>query len=180
MNNNVFGNGNNVMFGRVWSVELPDNGFVEGLKILFNRLHYSVSKTNNIYVINKNSIEKIGFTAQDDRIIIEKDVNLTKEQVLEGNYIFRTPLISSICIATSQDIIVMPLDLESMKKLSKKNLLPVDPYVDNMYIRLPNNNLDVYKHQYGRFIKLSDEAGKEIISLFNQQCDRINTEKDDE
>lgn len=178
MNNNTFGN--NRMFGRNWTVELPANEITEGMKILFGNLNYNISGSNNIFLLNSDGIEQIGFTTSNDCITITKDINLTKRQILEGNYVFRTPLVSAVCISTSPDVVVINLDQESMEKLMNKNLLPLDPYTDNIYIRIPNQRLDVYKFHFGQFVLLSDEASKEIIQIYNKQCDRMELEKADD
>ena len=55
-----------------------------------------------------------------------------------------------------------------MDKLQAKTLMPID-MGNNKFIRLSNNELDVYNLINNEFIKLSEEAGKEVIALFNEQ-----------
>lgn len=53
------------------------------------------------------------------------------------------------------------------------SVLPIRLADDNKFVRLSNDNLDVYMLSCGTYRKLSNDASKEIVSLYNTQMEEI-------
>lgn len=173
---------NHLKANRHWKIDKPLNEFENAIiYLLNNRTLFASTRYTNIILINKNEISKIGeIDSADDTISIDDINNITFQQVLDGNYIFYDPMGDSILINLDKDAVVFNLDPISMEKLQKKSVLPIRINYDNKFIRLSNKDLDVYIISGGEYKKLDNEASKEIIQIYNQQCDRMELEKADD
>ncbi len=177
--NNAYGY--SVNSSRAWKINKPFNGFEDAIIHLLNsRTAYSSTRYTSILLVDKNEILKVGVIDSEEFTINVNDMHdITWQQVIDGNYMFYDPMGDSILINLDKDAVIFGLDDVSMEELQKKTLLPIRLQFDNKYIRLSNDNLDVYMIARGSYTKLSDEASKEIIALFNKQNDRLNSDGDD-
>ena len=166
---------------RHWNIVKPFNEFEYAIMYLLNNRTLPAStRYTNIILVDKNGILKIGSIDSVEATININDMNdVTYQQVINGNYNFYDPLGDSILINLDEDAVVFDLDPTSMDELQKKSLLPIRINFDNKFIRLSNEDLDVYMISGGDYKKLSDEAGKEIIELYNKQYKRLNAEGDE-
>ena len=187
--NNVYGTANvnvnpfnhPVRANRQWKIVKKFNEFENGIIwLLNNRTFPTSSRFTSIMLVNEEGISKIGEVDSNEALISINDVNdVTFQQVIDGNYNFYDPLGDSILINLDKDAVVFELDPISMEELQKESLLPIRTQFDNKFIRLSNKDLDVYMISGGDYKKLSEEAGAEIISLFNDQYKRLNAEGDE-
>lgn len=166
---------------RHWNIVKPLNEFENAiLYLLNNRTLPAATRYISIILVDKKGIIKIGSIDSVDAVININDINdVTFQQVLDGNYNFYDPLGDSILINLDEDAVIFDLDPISMDELQKKSLLPIRINFDNKFIRLSNEDLDVYMISGGDYKKLSDESGKEIIELYNKQYKRLNAEGDE-
>lgn len=187
--NNVYGTANvnvnpfnhSVRANRHWNVVKPLNEFESAIIwLLNNRTVPTSSRFTSIILVNNEGISKIGEVDSDNALISINDVNdVTFQQVVDGNYNFYDPLGDSILINLDEDAVVFELDPISMEELQNESPLPIRTQYDNKFIRLSNKDLDVYMISAGDYKKLSEEAGADIISLFNGQYKRLNAEGDE-
>ena len=166
---------------RHWNIVKPFNEFEYAIMYLLNNRTLPAStRYTSIILVDKNGISKIGSIDSVEATININDMNdVIYQQVINGNYNFYDPLGDSILINLDEDAVVFDLDPISMDELQKKSLLPIRINFDNKFIRLSNEDLDVYMISGGDYKKLSDEAGKEIIELYNKQYKRLNAEGDE-
>lgn len=133
----------------------------------------SCSVTNRmfeIYTIEKDKINHIGnVNNMHNELNLYADCShISGEQVINGNYMINDYRNAALIIALDPDALMFSLHGEYMDKLQAKTLMPID-MGNNKFIRLSNNELDVYNLINNEFIKLSEEAGREVIALFNEQ-----------
>ena len=166
---------------RHWNIVKSFNEFENAIMYLLNnRILPASTRYTSIILVDKSGISKIGVIDSVEATININDMNdITYQQVINGNYNFYDPLGDSLLINLDEDAVVFDLDPISMEELQKKSLLPIRINFDNKFIRLSNDDLDVYMISGGDYKKLSDEAGKEIIELYNKQCERLNAEGDE-
>lgn len=151
-----------------WRVNKPKTEFEEKVISLM-----SCSVTNRmfeIYTIEKDKINHIGNVdnAHNELNLYADCSNISGEQVMNGNYMINDHRNAALIIALDPDAVIFSLHGEYMDKLQAKTLMPID-MGNNKFIRLSNNELDVYNLINNEFIKLSEEAGREVIALFNEQ-----------
>jgi hypothetical protein len=123
-----------------------------------------------IYTIKKDKINHIGnVNNMHNELNLYADCShISGEQVMNGNYMINDYRNAALIIALDPDALIFNLDGEYMEKLQTKTLMPID-MGNNKFIRLSNDKLDVYNLINNEFIKLSEEASKEVIALFNEQ-----------
>ena len=158
---------------RNWSVIKPFNDFDNALISILNNIGFNYSYNNkyNILLIKKDKITQVGVADRNEnKIYLSNDMNDVKySDVFEGNYIVYGNYTGLIAIKLDPDAVIFSLSPESMEKLQAKTLMPLRMRFDNNFVRLSNESLDVYLLSEGSYYKLSEEAGKEVIALFNEQ-----------
>ena len=180
-NRNAYANVNNGMFGfnnsnganHFWTVRKPLIEFEEGIISIVQNAYNRDNLPFNIILINSTNIIHAGKVYPDEAIL---DLNnhydgIDLNTVRNGNYIVGNENSQSIVIAVDPDVVVFALDIESMTKLQSKTLLPLNMSRNN-FVRLPNDTLDIYMMDGDSYYKLSDEAGKEVIAIYNEQVAR--------
>lgn len=167
----------NVNFGvnqpRNWTVSKPLNEFDTALISILTQITFNYSNNHkyNILLIHKDTITQIGVADKyENTILLTSDINniefddvIGRSHVIYGNYI------GSIAIKMDPDAEIFSLTPKSMEKLQAKTLMPLRIHFDNTFVRLSNESLDVYLLAEGSYHKLSEEASKEVIALFNEQ-----------
>lgn len=165
----------NTYFGvnqpRNWSVAKPLNAFDTALISILTQITFNYSNNHkyNILLIHKDTITQIGVADKyENTILLTSDINniefddvIGRSHVIYGNYI------GSIAIKMDPDAEIFSLSPKAMEKLQSKTLMPLKIHFDNSFIRLSNESLDTYIISEGLCYKLSEEASKEVISIFN-------------
>ena len=158
---------------RNWSITKPFNEFDNALVSILNQIgfSYAYNRKYNIVLINKDKITQVGIADRDENTILltgdTKDIKYT--DVIEGNYVVYGNYIGLITIKLDPDAVIFSLSPKSMEKLQSKTLMPLRIPFDNNFVRLSNESLDIYLLSEGSYYKLSEEAGREVIALFNEQ-----------
>lgn len=158
---------------RNWSITKPFNEFDNALVSILNQIgfSYAYNRKYNIVLINKDKITQVGIADRDENIILltgdTKDIKYT--DVIEGSRVVYGNYIGLIAIKLDPDAVIFSLSPKSMEKLQSKTLMPLRIPFDNNFVRLSNESLDVYLLSEGSYYKLSEEAGREVIALFNEQ-----------
>lgn len=124
----------------------------------------------DMYTVEKDKINLIGNVDNiNNEINLYRDCShISGKQVINGNYMINDNRNGALVIVLDPDAVIFSLHGEYMDKLQAKTLMPID-MANNKFIRLSNDKLDVYNLINNEFIKLSEEAGKEVIALFNEQ-----------
>ena len=167
----------NTYFGvnqpRNWSITKPFNEFDNALISILNQIgfNYSYNHKHNIVLIDKDKITQVGIADRTDNTILltGNTENIKYADVIEGNYVVHGNYIGLVVIKLDPDAVIFSLSPKSMEKLQAKTLMPLRIPFDNNFVRLSNETLDVYLLSEGSYYKLSEEAGKEVIALFNEQ-----------
>ena len=167
----------NTYFGvnqsRNWSITKPFNEFDNALISILNQIgfSYSYNHKHNIVLINKDKITQVGIADRDENTILltGNTEDIKYADVIEGNYIVHGDYIGLVAIKLDPDAVIFSLSPKSMEKLQAKTLMPLRMRFDNNFVRLSNESLDVYLLSEGSYYKLSEEAGREVIALFNEQ-----------
>lgn len=133
----------------------------------------SGNMTNRMYEIYTVEKDKINHIGNVDNIHSEINLytdcsHISGEQFMNGNYMINDYRNGALIIVLDPDALLFSLDGEYMEKLQAKTLMPID-MANNKFIRLSNDKLDVYNLINNEFIKLSEEASREVITLFNEQ-----------
>lgn len=151
-----------------WRVNKPKTEFEE--KVISLMSCSVTSRIFEIYTIEKDKINHIGnVNNMHNELNLYADCShISGEQVMNGNYMINDHRNAALIIVLDPDAVIFSLHGEYMDKLQSKTLMPID-MGNNKFIRLSNNELDVYNLINNEFIKLSEEAGKEVIELFNEQ-----------
>ena len=151
-----------------WRVNKPKTEFEE--KVISLMSCSVANRMFEIYTIEKDKINHIGnVNNMHNELNLYADCSsISGEQVMNGNYMINDYRNAALIIALDPDAVIFSLHGEYMDKLQAKTLMPID-MGNNKFIRLSNNELDVYNLINNEFIKLSEEAGKEVIALFNEQ-----------
>lgn len=167
----------NTYFGvnqpRNWSITKPFSEFDNALISILNQIGftYSYNHKHNIVLINKDKITQVGVADKTDNTILltgnMEDIKYA--DVIEGNYVIHGNYIGLVVIKLDPDAVIFSLSPKSMEKLQAKTLMPLRIPFDNNFVRLSNETLDVYLLSEGSYYKLSEEAGREVIALFNEQ-----------
>lgn len=167
----------NTYFGvnqpRNWSITKPFNEFDNALISILNQIgfNYSYNHKHNIVLIDKDKITQVGIADRTDNTILltGNTENIKYADVIEGNYVVHGNYIGLVVIKLDPDAVIFSLSPKSMEKLQAKTLMPLRIPFDNNFVRLSNETLDVYLLSEGSYYKLSEEASKEVIALFNEQ-----------
>lgn len=167
----------NTYFGvnqpRNWSITKPFNEFDNALISILNQIgfNYRYNHKHNIVLINKDKIIQVGIADRDDNTILltGNTEDIKYADVIEGNYVVHGNYIGLVAIKLDPDAVIFSLSPKSMEKLQAKTLMPLRIPFDNNFVRLSNETLDVYLLSEGSYYKLSEEASKEVIALFNEQ-----------
>ncbi len=167
----------NMNFGvnqpRNWSITKPFNEFDNALISILNQIgfNYSYNHKHNIVLIDKDKINQVGIADRTDNTILLtcNTENIKYADVIEGNYVVHGNYIGLVVIKLDPDAVIFSLSPKSMEKLQAKTLMPLRIPFDNNFVRLSNETLDVYLLSEGSYYKLSEEASKEVIALFNEQ-----------
>lgn len=151
-----------------WRVNKPKTEFEE--KVIQVMSGNMTNRMYEIYTVEKDKINHIGNV---DNIHSELNLyadcsHISGEQFMNGNYMINDYRNGALIIVLDPDALLFILHGEYMDKLQAKTLMPID-MGNNKFIRLSNNELDVYNLINNEFIKLSEDAGKEVIALFNEQ-----------
>lgn len=156
-----------------WSIKKPSNEFDTAIVTLLNqiRFNYMYNHKYNILLIYKNKIVQVGaadnygntITITKDTDKIHYDDVIGRSHIINGNYV------GTIAIKLDPDAEIFSLSPKAMEKLQSKTLMPLKIHFDNSFIRLSNESLDTYMISEGLCYKLSEEASKEVISIFNGQ-----------
>lgn len=158
---------------RNWSITKPFTAFDSALVSILNQIgfSYAYNHKHNIVLIKKDKITQIGIADKNDNSILltgdTKDIKYA--DVIEGNYVIHGNYIGLVVIKLDPDAVIFSLSPKSMEKLQAKTLMPLRIHFDNTFVRLSNETLDVYLLSEGSYCKLSEEAGREVIALFNEQ-----------
>lgn len=151
-----------------WRVNKPKTEFEE--KVIQVMSGNMTNRMYEIYTVEKDKINHIGNVDN-----IHNEINLyvdcshiSGEQFMNGNYMINDYRNGALIIVLDSDALLFSLNGEYMEKLQAKTLMPID-IANNKFIRLSNDKLDVYNLINSEFVKLSEEAGKEVIALFNEQ-----------
>ena len=167
----------NTYFGinqpRNWSVAKPLNAFDTALISILTQItfNYSNNCKYNILLIHKDTITQVGVADRyENTILLTSDINnIEFNDVIDRSHIIYGNYIGSIAVKMDPDAEIFSLTPKSMEKLQAKTLMPLRIHVDNNFVRLSNESLDVYLLAEGSYHKLSEEAGREVIALFNEQ-----------
>lgn len=156
-----------------WSITKPFNAFDSALISILNQIgfSYNYNHKHNIVLINKDKITQVGVADRTDNTILltGNTENIKYADVIEGNYVVHGNYIGLVVIKLDPDAVIFSLSPKSMEKLQAKTLMPLRIPFDNNFVRLSNETLDVYLLSEGSYYKLSEEASKEVIVLFNEQ-----------
>lgn len=167
----------NTYFGvnqpRNWSITKPFNEFDNALISILNQIgfSYAYNHKHNIVLISKDKITQVGIADRNENTILltGNTEDIKYADVIEGNYVVHGNYIGLVVIKLDPDAVIFSLSPKSMEKLQAKTLMPLRAQFDNNFVRLSNDSLDVYLLSEGSYYKLSEEAGKEVIALFNEQ-----------
>ena len=151
-----------------WRVNKPKTEFEEQVIQLMSCC--ITNRKYDMYTVEKDKINLIGNVDNiNNEINLYRDCShISGEQVINGNYMINDNRNGALIIVLDPDALMFSLNGEYMEKLQVKTLMPID-MANNKFIRLSNDKLDVYNLINNEFIKLSEEAGKEVIALFNEQ-----------
>lgn len=167
----------NTYFGvnqpRNWSITKPFNEFDNALISILNQIgfSYAYNHKHNIVLISKDKITQVGIADRNENTILltGNTEDIKYADVIEGNYVVHGNYIGLVVIKLDPDAVIFSLSPKSMEKLQAKTLMPLRAQFDNNFVRLSNDSLDVYLLSEGSYYKLSEEASKEVISIFNGQ-----------